>query len=248
MGEACLTENSSLPGPGSADTCMGEACMGINSSLSGPGIVGACMGETCIGETSREVGLDDEKLFRGIIVEGDRSGSTEARGEARGEAPREEGLEDTDDGRDERDPWFLTALAWVRRGLTLRGTPPSRGGGWGIELFTGVFEPLRASSEDGDRASLCAWKGLRKTVFCFLGADVGLLMGEPPAWIIGLVSRLIGTKSSLMSSTKLDWNSPTARLSRRNRPIHHCPSPAFRHSIRSPSTNPKSRVVSPPHE
>lgn len=65
------------------------------------------MGETCIGETSREVGRDEEKLFRGIIADGDRSGSTDALGET----PREEGLEDTEDGRDERDPWFFTALA-----------------------------------------------------------------------------------------------------------------------------------------
>ncbi len=38
------------------------------------------------------------------------------------------------------------------------------------------------------------------------------------------------------------------RLSRRNLPIHHDPSPALRHSIKSPSTNPRSRFVSPPQE
>lgn len=30
-------------------------------------------------------------------------------------------------------------------------------------------------------------------------------------------------------------------LSLRNRPIHHDPSPAFKHSIKSPSIKPKSR-------
>ena len=157
------------------------------------------------------------------------------------------GREDTEDGRD-NDPWFLTADACVRRGLTFFGALPVRGGVCGIELFTGVLDPLRAIWDDGDRPSLCAWNGLRKTVFVFLGAEVGLLMGEDPANTIGLVSRLIGTKSSPMSSTKLEGNNPTARLSRRKRPIHHCPSPAFRHSIKSPSTKPRSRVVSPPHE
>lgn len=136
----------------------------------------------------------------------------------------------------------------MRKGLTLRGTPPSRGGVWGTEPFTGVFDWLLANSEAGDSASLWAWNGLRKTVFCFFGAAVGLLIGDAPTCTNGLVSRLIGTKSSPMSSTKLDGNRPTARLSRRSRPIHHCPSPAFRHSIKSPSTNPKSLVVSPPHE
>ncbi len=39
-----------------------------------------------------------------------------------------------------------------------------------------------------------------------------------------------------------------ARLSLRKRPIHHDPSPALRHSIKSPSTKPRSRFVSPPQE
>jgi len=180
-------------------------------------------------------------------ADGDLSGSTDARGDIAGEPLREEVREDTDDGRD-IEPWSLTALACVRNGLTLRGVLPSRGGVWGIELFTGVFEPLRAKLDEGDNASLCAWKGLRNTVLVFFGADVGLLIGDDPERTMGLVSRLTGTKSSLISSTKLEGNSPTARLSRRSRPIHHCPSPAFRHSIKSPSTNPKSLVVSPPHE
>lgn len=39
-----------------------------------------------------------------------------------------------------------------------------------------------------------------------------------------------------------------ARLSLRKRPIHQDPSPAFRHSMRSPSTNPRSLFDSPPQE
>lgn len=116
-------------------------------------------------------------LPRGIIADGDRSGSMDARGEM----PREEGREETDDGRDDIEPWFLTTDACVRRGLTLLGTAPSLGGVCGIELLTGVFDLLRARFEAGESASLCAWNGFRKTVFAFFGADVGLLIGEDPA-------------------------------------------------------------------
>lgn len=179
----------------------------------------------------------------GSIADGDLSGSNDERGET----PRDEGLEEDDNGRG-TEPWFLTAEACVRKGFVLLGTLPSRGGVCGIEGAAGLDSVARRATEAGDTASLCAWNGFRHTVFCFLGADVGLLIGDDPASTIGLVSRLTGTKSSLKSSTKLDGNSPTARLSRRNRPIHHCPSPAFKHSIKSPSTNPKSRVVSPPQE
>lgn len=130
----------------------------------------------------------------------------------------------------------------------LLGGAPSRGGVCGIAGAAGLDSVARRATAAGDEASLCAWNGFRHTVFCFFGAKVGLLMGEEPANTMGLVSRLTGTKSSLKSSTKLDGNSPTARLSRRNRPIHHCPSPAFKHSIKSPSTNPRSFVDSPPQE
>ena len=79
------------------------------------------------------------------------------------------------------EPWFLTADACVRKGL-LRGVPPpSRGGVAGTALVTGVLDRLRAKFEDGDKASLCAWNGFRKTVFVFLGAEVGLLIGDEPA-------------------------------------------------------------------
>lgn len=194
------------------------------------------------GDCSRDEGRDDDILPFGSI-EGDRSGSTDGRGET----PRDEDRDADDVGRDS-EPWFLTAVACVRNGFVLRGVLPSRGGVWGMAGAAGLDSVARRATEAGDTASLCAWKGFRQTVFCFLGADVGLLIGEDPASTIGLVSRLTGTKSSLKSSTKLDGNNPTARRSRRNRPIHHCPSPAFKHSIKSPSTNPRSRVVSPPHE
>lgn len=67
-----------------------------------------------------------------------------------------------------------------------------------------------------------------------------------PGPLMGLPLRLHGWKSSLRSSTKFDGNSPTMRLSRFNRPIHHDPSPALRTSIRSPSIKPRSRFVCPP--
>jgi hypothetical protein len=197
----------------------------------------------CNGDCSRDEGREVETLALGSI-DGDRSGSADERGET----PRDEDRDADDVGRD-KEPWFLTAVACVRNGFVLRGTLPSRGGVWGIAGADWPASVARRATEAGDTASLCAWKGFRQTVFCFLGADVGLLIGEDPASTIGLVvSRLTGTKSSLRSSTKFDGNSPTARLSRRNRPIHHCPSPAFKHSIKSPSTNPRSRVVSPPQE
>lgn len=80
-----------------ATRCGGGGGGGGESSLSG----------NCIGETSREMGREDEMLCWGTNVEGDRSGSTDARGEI----PRVEGLDDTDEGRDESEPWFLTADA-----------------------------------------------------------------------------------------------------------------------------------------
>ena len=42
-----------------------------------------------------------------MIADGDRSGSMDARGET----PREEGREETDEGRDDIEPWFLTTDA-----------------------------------------------------------------------------------------------------------------------------------------
>ena len=65
---------------------------------------------------------------------------------------------------------------------------------------------------------------------------------------IGLETRLTGWKLASNTCTKFDGKSPIARLSLRNRPIHQEPSPAFKHSMRSPSTKPRSRFDSPPHE
>ena len=83
--------------------------------------------------------------------------------------------------------------------------------------------------------SLYPWKGLRKTLFDFCGA----------ATVGGETFRRMGAGWNFSSSTwtKLDGKRPTMRLSRRRRPIHHDPSPAFRHSIRSPSMNPRSFLV-----
>lgn len=56
----------------------------------------------------------------------------------------------------------------------------------------------------------------------------------------GLIDLLMGRKSSGSTSTKLEGKTPTV-LFRLNLPVHHDPSPAFRHSIKSPSINPRSR-------
>ena len=64
----------------------------------------------------------------------------------------------------------------------------------------------------------------------------------------GLGARLVGWKLSSSTMTKFDGNKPIMRRSRRSLPIHHDPSPALRHSMRSPSMKPRSLSVSPPHE
>jgi hypothetical protein len=95
--------------------------------------------------------------------------------------------------------------------------------------------------EAGEGAFLYPENGLRKFDFCF--------------WVwfccspgMGLVARLVGRKLSSRTMTKFEGKRPIMRLSRLSLPIHHDPSPALRHSIRSPSTKPRSRSVSPPHE
>ena len=138
---------------------------------------------------------------------------------------------------------------FARKGLTLLGIVPALGGVRGTELDTSVV--LRASPDfttDGGRASLWAWNGFLNTVFCFLGPDVGFISGDGFGVTTGLTVRVTGTKSSLSTWTKLDGKRPIIRRSRRRRPVHHCPSPALRHSIKSPSTNPRSFFVSPPQE
>ena len=68
----------------------------------------------------------------------------------------------------------------------------------------------------------------------------GLWLGDRSG--IGLEALLAGRKLSSRTSTKFDGNNPIIRLSLRSLPIHHDPSPALRHSIKSPSTNPRSRL------
>lgn len=93
-----------------------------------------------------------------------------------------------------------------------------------------------------------AWNGLRK-VFAFCGVGVGLPLREldPLEGGIGLVVRVTGRKLSSSNCTKLEGKRPIALLSLCRRPIHQDPSPALRHSIRSPSTKPRSLLLSPPH-
>lgn len=93
-----------------------------------------------------------------------------------------------------------------------------------------------------------AWNGLRK-VFAFCGVDVGLPFREldPLDGGSGLVVRITGRKLSSSNCTKFEGKRPIALLSLCRRPIHQDPSPALRHSIRSPSTNPRSLLLSPPH-
>lgn len=118
-----------------------------------------------------------------------------------------------------------------------------------------ALPPLRrdsrpAASGFGLPAAAYAVKGFLKTVFFFsITAGWGLAaldMLPPPLVLAGMGE--VGRKSSLSTSTKFDGKRPTIRRSRFNLPIHHEPSPALRHSIRSPSMKPRSRFVSPPHE
>lgn len=110
---------------------------------------------------------------------------------------------------------------------------------------------LAAAAGFGEPAAAYAVNGLRNILFVFCG--VGLVAPEfdpdvldmlPPFCIVnGLAFRLPGWKLSSRTWTKFEGNSPTIRLSLLNRPIHHDPSPALRHSIRSPSMKPRSRLV-----
>lgn len=91
-----------------------------------------------------------------------------------------------------------------------------------------------------------AWYGFRNTEF--LTGDVrdcgeGCDFASPVALAFGA-----GRNDSSRTLTKLLGNRPTALGSLRSLPVHHRPSPAFRASIRSPSMNPRSFLVSPPQE
>src|SRR3569833_1170837 len=77
-----------------------------------------------------------------------------------------------------------------------------------------------------------------RIVFDFWGVPFGdgvLLPGGR-----GLTDLLVGRKYSGRSLTKLEGDCPTTLRSRYRRPTHHRPSPAFKHSIRSPSNKPRS--------
>jgi hypothetical protein len=84
--------------------------------------------------------------------------------------------------------------------------------------------------------SLYPWNGLRKTLFDFCGAAT--VVGGETLRRMGA-----GWNFSSRTWTKLEGKSPTMRRSRLRRPIHHDPSPALRHSIRSPSMNPRSFLL-----
>jgi hypothetical protein len=112
--------------------------------------------------------------------------------------------------------------------------------------LSGVFSfPLRLSELPRFPNSSYAWKGFLNTAL-FLEVDM-LFLGEC-CEIDGLRLFGAGWNDSSRTLTKLEGNRPTARGSLRSRPIHHCPSPAFSASIRSPSMKPKSFFVSPPQE
>ena len=108
--------------------------------------------------------------------------------------------------------------------------------------FSGAASCFAASFSALDPIFSYAWNGFLKPFPC----------GELRAFACcgGVEWRLLGAgwKPSSSTLTKLDGNMPIARGSRRSLPIHQRPSPAFSASMRSPSTKPRSRFVSPPHE
>lgn len=119
---------------------------------------------------------------------------------------------------------------------------------YGLNLLffslSGVCSLVLVWSRDSLLLSPYAWKGFRKTVllscdFCgegtFVRTDAFRLFGA-------------GWKDSSRTLTKLLGKSPVALGSLRSRPIHHRPSPALSASMRSPSMNPRSFLLSPPHE
>lgn len=131
-----------------------------------------------LGDTAGEYGRDSCLFSTGCC---DTSVSCNGEGEWAGEEPLGlEGGPDCDSGRD-KELRCLTAVAGVRSDFPLLDAPPSRGGVCGIELLAGIAVPVRASSDEGARACLWAWKGFLKTVFSFLGADVGFAVGDGPA-------------------------------------------------------------------
>ena len=119
---------------------------------------------------------------------------------------------------------------------------PPLGAGEGI-ADTGVdkLSLFRASSRFIRPSSGAAYavNGFRNNFdFCFCGAGLVARDGN------GLDARFMGRKLAGSICTKFDGNTPTCLL-RYNLPVHHCPSPAFNASIKSPSINPKSLFDSP---
>lgn len=111
--------------------------------------------------------------------------------------------------------------------------------------LSGVFSlPRRLSMLSRFPNSSYAWYGFLNIDLLFASICLGR------AWLRGVALRLLGAgwNDSSRTCTKLEGKRPTALGSRRSLPIHHCPSPALRASIRSPSMKPKSFLVSPPHE
>jgi hypothetical protein len=106
--------------------------------------------------------------------------------------------------------------------------------------FSGIVSCWAAAFSALDPIFSYDWKGFLKP----------LPWGELLACCGGVEWRLLGAgvKPSSSTLTKLDGNIPIALGSRRSLPIHQRPSPALSASMRSPSTKPRSRFVSPPHE
>lgn len=99
-------------------------------------------------------------------------------------------------------------------------------------------------------AVLYPWNGFLAFAFSFFFWRFSILFllpafNEPGS---GLTERLTGTKLSSSTVTKFEGNKPIMRRSLRSLPIHQDPSPALRHSIKSPSMKPRSLSVSPPQE
>jgi hypothetical protein len=115
-----------------------------------------------------------------------------------------------------------------------------------LGVVAGESESLFFAARFGDAALEYAWKGFLKAFFsgtcvfaefCLLGRGLALRLALGKGWNV-----------SGRTSTKFEGNRPTMRLSRLKRPIHHEPSPALRHSMRSPSINPRSRFVCDCHD
>lgn len=120
-------------------------------------------------------------------------------------------------------------------------------GGVGVPLLAFSSSSRAAASGLGLPALAYDEKAFLKYVFFFCGVELDSLRpsGELTEALCGrgLALRDLGWKSSPKTLTKLDGNAPTIRRSRFSLPTHQEPSPALRHSMRSPSMKPRSCVV-----